>query len=163
MILFQRMKFSAQEEYGLRCLIAIARKGPDGAMTIPEISREEGLTTSHVAKLLAILRKAGFVKSTRGQLGGYTLAKTTDKMVLRDVLEALGGRLYYSSFCLRHSGVERECVHETDCNLKPLWASIQAAVDTVVARYTVADVMSGSIPEPLVTMSPVRPERVSAR
>ncbi|ARU39689.1 hypothetical protein CCB80_00435 [Armatimonadetes bacterium Uphvl-Ar1] len=63
------MKFSAQEEYGLRCLIALARKGVGQSMTIPEISDQEGLTSSHVAKILAILRRSGFVASTRGQSG----------------------------------------------------------------------------------------------
>lgn len=152
------MKFSAQEEYGLRCLLAIAKEGPDGSLTIPEISRMEGLTPSHVAKLMAILRKAGFVKSTRGQLGGYTLAKDTRRMKVKDVLECLGGRLYHEGFCERHSGIEPECVHGSDCLLHPLWTNIQLAVDNVVSRYTVHDILEMAIPEPLVLYSAV-PQR----
>jgi Rrf2 family protein len=148
------MKFSAQEEYGLRCLIAIAREGLDGSMTIPEISRREGLTPSHVAKLLAILRKAGFVRSTRGQLGGYTLGMTPGEIHLGAVLEALGGRMFSTGFCERHSGNEPECVHETDCLLSPLWSSIQHAVDNVINRYTLEDVLEVRIPEPLIPLSP---------
>lgn len=147
------MKFSAQEEYGLRCLIAIARQGDEASLTIPEISRMEGLTPSHVAKLMAILRKAGFVKSTRGQLGGYSLAKDTAKMRIQDVLECLGGRLYHEGFCERHSGIEPDCVHEGECLLRPLWTNIQDAVDVVVSRYTVADVINQDIPEPLVHLA----------
>ena len=51
------MKFSAQEEFGLRCMLQIARLGPDGSLTIPEIAKNEGMSTTHVAKLLMILRK----------------------------------------------------------------------------------------------------------
>ena len=86
------MKFSAQEEYGLRCLLQIARLGPDGSMTIPEISRIEGLTPTHVAKLTMILRKGGFLSSTRGQAGGYALARSPEKIIVGEVLEALGGK-----------------------------------------------------------------------
>lgn len=149
------MKFSAQEEYGLRCLIAIALEGPEGSMTIPEISRKEGLTPSHVAKLLAILRKAGFVRSTRGQLGGYTLGKDPAEIPINKVLESLGGRLFSTGFCERHSGNEPECVHESDCLLSPLWASIQHAVDSVINRYTLADVLDQTIPEPLISLAPM--------
>ena len=69
------MKFSTQEEYGLRCLLQIARKGPGGSVTIPEVSRLEGLSQTNVAKMLMILRKEGFIVSTRGQSGGYAISR----------------------------------------------------------------------------------------
>ncbi|MCG9895818.1 MAG: Rrf2 family transcriptional regulator [Fimbriimonadaceae bacterium] len=149
------MKFSAQEEYGLRCLLAVARQGDQASLTIPEISRMEGLTPSHVAKLMAILRKSGFVRSTRGQLGGYQLGMAPEKMIVKDVLESLGGRLYGDGFCERHSGIEPECVHEGDCLLRPLWLQVQHAVDVVLVRYTVADLLDESIPEPLLVLGAV--------
>ena len=87
------MKFSAQEEYGLRCLLQIARLGPEGSLTIPEIARHEGMSPTHVAKLLMILRRDGFLASTRGQQGGYALALPPEKTYVGDVLASLGGRL----------------------------------------------------------------------
>src|SRR4051794_21206060 len=98
------MKFSAQEEYGLRCLLQIARLGEGGSMTIPEISRVEGLTPTHVAKLTMILRKEGFIRSTRGHGGGYTLARAPEQIAVGEVLAALGGKLYDEEFCNRHAG-----------------------------------------------------------
>ena len=128
------MKFSAQEEYGLRCLLQIARL-PDGeSMTIPQISEVEGLTTTHVAKLLMILRKEGFVKATRGQLGGYTLAMPAEEIRVGDVMAALGGKLYDEEFCNRHAGQHHICTHAVDCSVRSLWQVIQEAVDGVVNR-----------------------------
>ena len=63
------MKFSAQEEYGLRCLLQLGRQAEKGSMTIPEISSAEGLSGPYVAKLMRVLRQGGFVQSTRGQVG----------------------------------------------------------------------------------------------
>src|SRR2546423_4611370 len=83
------VKFSTQEEYGLRCLIQIAKQGPDGSLTIQEIGRRAGLTTPHVAKLLMILRKSGFITSTRGQSGGYTIACQPATVLVGDILAAL--------------------------------------------------------------------------
>src|SRR5215472_8505783 len=85
------MKHSAQEEYGLRCLLRLAREGELGSLTITEISLAEGISSHYVAKLMRILRRGGFVKSARGQAGGYTLSRGADQIVVGEALAALGG------------------------------------------------------------------------
>lgn len=145
------MKFSAQEEFGLRCLLQIARLGPEGSLTIPEIARNEGMSTTHVAKLLMILRKDGFLVATRGQQGGYALARPADKTYVGDVLATLGGRLYDDGFCDRHNGAE-ECRHHVDCSVRSLWQSIQSAVDNIVATLTLTDLLESKDVAPNVTL-----------
>ncbi|MEI7985533.1 MAG: Rrf2 family transcriptional regulator [Armatimonadota bacterium] len=135
------MKFSAQEEYGLRCLIQIARKGPQESMTIPEISKLEGLTTTHAAKLMMILRKEGFITSVRGQSGGYSLARSPQEIKISDVLHSLGGRLFDAEFCGKHSGALDICTHAVDCSVRSLWQVIQQAVDSVIEHLTLADML----------------------
>ena len=54
------MKLSAQEEYGLRCLLRLGAQGDGGNLTIPEISRIEGISPEYVAKLMRILRREGW-------------------------------------------------------------------------------------------------------
>ncbi len=98
------MKLTAHEEYGLRCLLQIGKQWPEGSLTIPAVSRLEGISIPHAGKLLQMLRQDGFLKSARGQAGGYTLALPPDRIVIRDVLAALGGRLYEESFCRGHKG-----------------------------------------------------------
>ena len=66
------MKLSAQEEYGLRCLLRLGAQGDGGSLTIPEISRTEGISPEYVAKLMRILRQGGLVTSARGATGGVT-------------------------------------------------------------------------------------------
>jgi len=101
------MKLSANEEYGLRCLVRIGYAGQ--GLTIPEISQAEGVSTAYGAKILRVLRKGGFVKAARGKDGGYTLARPAEEIVISDVMEALGGRLFESSFCDSHSGMNAIC------------------------------------------------------
>ena len=135
------MKFSAQEEFGLRCLLQIARLGAEGSMTIPEISRVEGMSTTHVAKLMMILRKTGFIKSARGHQGGYRLARPADQIRMSEVLEALGGKLYDDEFCGKHRGVNEICTHAVDCSVRSLWQVVQTAVDQVLDNITLADML----------------------
>lgn len=154
------MKFSAQEEYGLRCLLQIGRTGPGGSLTIPEISKLEGLTQTHVAKLLMILRKEGFVSSTRGQAGGYTLARPAKEISVGDVLEALGGKLYDEEFCGKHAGQLSICTHAVDCSVRSLWQLIQGSVDRVLDPLSLADLIESG-DRPNVTLF-AKPQRVRA-
>ncbi|MBS1717295.1 MAG: Rrf2 family transcriptional regulator [Armatimonadetes bacterium] len=133
------MKFSAQEEFGLRCLLVIA-KSPK-PLTIPEVASIEGISQTHVAKMLALLRKAGFVTSSRGQVGGYQLARPANEIRLNDVLYSLGGKLYDDEFCRRHRGQLSSCSHDIGCTIRGLWDSVQQAVDHVLAPLTLADMV----------------------
>jgi Rrf2 family protein len=137
------MKLSSQEEYGLRCLLQVARQAPLGSMTIPEIARTEGLSIPHVAKLMRLLRRGRFVTSVRGQAGGYKLARTPDHINVGEVLAWLGGRLFEPSFCAIHSGMAKLCTHTVDCSIRSLWQSMQLVVDQVLGKVTLSDLLGG--------------------
>jgi Rrf2 family protein len=135
------MKLSSQEEYGLRCLLRVGREGTAGSASISELSRAEGISEPNVAKMMRILREAGFVNSTRGQAGGYALSRPADEINVGHVLAALGGRLYEPSFCDTHAGVERLCTHMPDCSIRSVWRMLQTAVDQVLGRITLKDLL----------------------
>ncbi len=137
------MKLSSQEEYGLRCLLEVARQAPLGSMTIPEIARIEGLSIPHVAKLMRLLRRGRFVTSVRGQAGGYKLARTPDCINVGEVLAWLGGRLFEPSFCAIHSGMAKLCTHTVDCSIRSLWQSVQLVVDQVLGKVMLSDLLGG--------------------
>jgi len=130
------MKLSSQEEYGLRCLVQLGRHADGRVLTLPELSRLEGVSVPHVAKIMRVLRKAGFVRSTRGQSGGYTLARSAAEIPVGEALAALGGRLYDGTFCERHGGSQRLCMHLSDCSIRPVWKQVQDLVDEVLSRLT---------------------------
>lgn len=135
------MKFSTQEEYGLRCLIRIAKARSPNGLTIPEISELEGLSTAHVAKLLRILRLGEFIESSRGQTGGYKLAHPPEEIIIGDILAALGGKLYESSFCDIHSGIQNICTNSIDCSIRSLWSKVQSLLDSVLGKLTLKDLL----------------------
>lgn len=135
------MKISAQEEYGMRCLLRIGSSNLPEGLTIPDISQMEGLTPANVAKLLRILRLGGFIESARGRSGGYKLAKPTDQIVIGKVLAVLGGRIYNNTFCDSHTGMNPVCNRIIDCSMRSLWSSVQDAVDVVLGRITLKDML----------------------
>jgi len=137
------MKLSSQEEFGLRFLLQMARQGEAASLTIGELSRLEGVSAPNVAKIMRVLRRTGFVTSTRGQAGGYTLARRVEEITIGEALAALGGRIFDPTFCERHAGLERLCSHVTDCSVRSVWRLVQGAVDQVLGRLTLKDLLRG--------------------
>lgn len=133
------MKLTSHEEYGFRCLVKIGSSG--GALTIPEISDAEGISQAYVAKLMRILRKGGFVRSVRGNVGGYSLARPAGEIVVGEVLAVLGGKMFETDFCESHSGQSKICTHSTDCSIRTLWKRVQVALDDVLGKTTLQDVL----------------------
>ena len=130
------MKITAQEEYGLRCLLRFARAGVAQSLTLPEIAKEEGLSVPYAAKLLALLRQAELIVSARGRNGGYHLAAAPSQIGVGTALLALGEPLFDDpDYCLRHAGTETDgaCVHRDGCTLRALW---QRSTSAFAARST---------------------------
>jgi Rrf2 family iron-sulfur cluster assembly transcriptional regulator len=134
------MKLTSHEEYGVRCLIRLGQEGLGGRLTIPEISNAEGVSEAYVGKLMRMLRLGGLVTAARG-IGGYSLARPASQIVLGDVMAVLGGRLFEDDFCESHTGQMKDCVRRVDCSLRVLWRTVQAAVDDVLRRTTLQDLL----------------------
>src|SRR5215475_5281179 len=135
------MKLSANEEYGLRCLVRLGYAGEGGSLTIPEMSHAEGVSPAYAAKVLRVLRKGGFVKAARGKEGGYMLARPAEEIVIGDVMDLLGGRIFESDFCASHSGQAAICTRSVNCSVRSLWRAIQGAVDQVLRKATIRDLL----------------------
>jgi Rrf2 family protein len=137
------MKISAQEEYGLRCLLKLAQ-AENQALTLPEIAAAEGLSVPYVAKLMAVLRDAGLIDSSRGRTGGYRLARSSEEIGLGSLLLVLGDPLYdEGGYCQRHSGIAADgvCVHQNACSLKTLWSTLEQWMRGTLNQITLADLM----------------------
>jgi Rrf2 family protein len=101
----------------------------------------EAVSQAYAAKLLRVLRKGGFVKAARGKDGGYTLARPAEAIAIGDVMDALGGRIFESSFCDSHSGRAAICTRSVDCSVRSLWRAVQVAVDQVLSKATLRDLL----------------------
>jgi Rrf2 family protein len=87
------MKISKRGEYGVRALCHLAGRQGQGLTHIREIADSEDLPCKFLEGILLALKRAGFVKSRRGNEGGYALARSAETIMLGDVLRALDGPL----------------------------------------------------------------------
>jgi Rrf2 family protein len=139
------MKITALEEYGLRCLVQLAKAQKSGksGMSIREISEAEGLSIQYVSKITAHLKKANFITATRGVKGGYALAKTADQIHLADISVSLGNVMFDSGFCFDHSGSESTCVHQLDCSIRSVWNVVSNKLRSIMEEIKLSDIIAG--------------------
>ncbi|MEA2204187.1 MAG: hypothetical protein QOE77_963 [Blastocatellia bacterium] len=135
------MKISAQEEYGLRCLVQLARAEAEGeSLTLAQIAEREGLSVANAGKLLWILNKAGIVQSQRGTKGGYSLARAASEIRLHEVIRILDTDTV-DSFCKTHAGVMDVCVHTSDCGIRPVIVGLHEVVQKALSEITLAQLV----------------------
>lgn len=140
------MILTAQEEFGLRCALTVARAGedPDGvpvSVTLGHIAESEGLTPAYAGKIMRLLVQSGLVESTRGRSGGYRLTRSAEAVTAAEVVHALGGKMYDGEICSRSASGTGLCVHNNDCAVRSLWSGLQAMVDVFLARITLRDLV----------------------
>jgi Rrf2 family protein len=143
------VKITAQEEYGLRCILQLAREevnGPQGStLLVRDIAEREGLSVAYVEKLLWTLSRSGIAESVRGPKGGYRLTRSCSEISLGEVMRVLGGIPSEEEICSQFTGNQETCVHHDGCGLKPVWASITDFVHSVFDTVPISALLNGTI------------------
>ena len=135
------MKISAQEEYGLRCLLQLARADVLGeTLTLAQIARREGISVANAGKLMWILTKAGLVQSQRGTKGGYHLARPASEIHLNQVIRVLDDERV-DTHCKTYTGVLDACVHTGDCGIRPVILELHQIVDNALSEITLSQLL----------------------
>jgi len=134
------MKISAQEEYGLRCLVQLANLQGGESLTLPQIAELEGISTANAGKLMWLLNKAGFVNSTRGTKGGYYLSRPAGEIRLNEIIKVLDEEVL-SAHCDSFTGVMDKCVHTGDCGIRPVIVGLHEIVENALSKITLAQLV----------------------
>ena len=141
------MKVTAQEEYGLRCILQLARHHSRDPVTGRQIAESEGISLDYVSKLLMILRRSGLVRSVRGIRGGYALEKEPPSISLGEVMRALSSEDGVvltspdSHMCEHFSGHLEACAHLNACAIRPVWTVLARYLSGVLDHISLADLL----------------------
>lgn len=134
------MKISAQEEYGLRCLLQLAMLAGGESLTLPQIADREGISVANAGKLMWLLNKAGFVSAIRGTKGGYSLARPSSEIRLNEVIKVLDADAV-ANHCQSYKGVLETCVHTGDCGIRPVIVGLHEIIQEALSQITLAQLV----------------------
>lgn len=128
------MKLTTKGRYGLRAVIDLAVYAKDEPVSLAAVAERQSISINYLEQLIAKLKKAGIVQSTRGAQGGYTLARAPEEISVGDILRALEGTLNPVE-CLETDG-ETPCASADFCVTKYVWKRISDSInDTVNAIF----------------------------
>ena len=130
------MKLSTRARYGLRALIDLGQHSTEEAVSIQSIAQRQNISVGYLEQLMALMKKAGLVKSSRGALGGYRLGREASDISVGEILRVLEG-----VDCAGNDG--GSCEGADLCVAKYVWKrindSITQAVDSMMLEQLIEE------------------------
>lgn len=131
------MRISTKGHYGLKAMFDLARHYGTTPVPLKSIAERQNLSVQYLEQLIAMLRKAGLVKSVRGARGGYILAQDPREVRVGDVIRALEGSVAPVD-CVDEFN-PKECDQADYCITRIVWEKIRNSLTEVMDSITLAD------------------------
>lgn len=87
------VKLTSRSEYALLALICLARRVSDDYVSGEAIANEQGIPAKFLQQILLVLKHGRYVQSSKGQHGGYRLAKEPKDICLAEIVRLFDGAL----------------------------------------------------------------------
>lgn len=131
------MKFTAKEQYGLRAMAELAQHYGRGPVPLSVVAEAQGLSLPYLEQIVAPLRQAGLLRSTRGAHGGYELARAPEAITAGDVIRALEGSILPIT-CVDDCNTTF-CEREDVCATRSVWEQVRDRLIETLDSITLAD------------------------
>jgi Rrf2 family protein len=135
---------SSRADYGMRALLVLTEayaEDPRRLVKSDAIAKGQRIPQKFLEVILSQLRQAQIVKSQRGALGGYRLARDPSTISVADVIAALDGPVG----AVRQSRAEDLAYEGAAAHVRDVWVALRASMNHLLQRLTLADIASGAI------------------
>ena len=132
------MKISTKGRYAVRVMLDLALNTTGECIKVKEIANRQGISEKYLEQIIAVLNKAGYVKSVRGAQGGYRIAKEPKEYTVGMILRLTEGSLAPVA-CLEEGA--DECERCDTCETLEVWKKLYDAINNVVDNVTLADLV----------------------
>ncbi|MBU0468269.1 MAG: Rrf2 family transcriptional regulator [Candidatus Omnitrophica bacterium] len=131
------MKLSTRGRYGTRLVLDLSIHYGRGPILLKDIAKRTEITEKYLWQLIAPLKNAGLINSTRGASGGYELAKNPKQISLKDVIYVLEG-----SMCLVDCVDNACCCSRSEtCVSRDIWMDISEKITQTLESNNFADMV----------------------
>ena len=131
------MRISTKGRYALQIMLALTRYERGRNVTLKEISEAEGISVKYLEQIIPSLKRAGFLRSLRGNSGGYSLARSPEQITILDIIDAAEGTLAPVP-CLETS--PNTCAWAGDCATVKIWEGLFDTVKNYLGGITLDSV-----------------------
>jgi len=128
------MHMSTRGRYGVRLMVALALNYGNGTTLLRDVSRREGISEKYLGQIVIPLKNAGLILSQRGSRGGYALARPPEAITVKDVVEAIEGRIA-AVLCVSDPAA---CARATSCVATGVWKKLSEDIERSLSSFTLA-------------------------
>ncbi len=133
-----RLKLSSRSEYALLALVHLSRNIDKGYLPVQAIAAAQGIPPKFLEQILLTLKRGRYVRSVKGQRGGFCLAKPADRITLAEVIRLFDGALAPTESASKH--FYETTPIETERKLLRVFKEIRNVVSVRLEATTLADV-----------------------
>lgn len=127
---------STKGRYALSVMIDLAIYGKGRYVTLKEIAGRLNISEKYLEQIISLLSKAGYLRSLRGNNGGYMLMGDASKYTAGDILRAAEGSLA-PIVCLK--GENNSCDMQDHCATLPFWENYYKVINDYVDSVTLRE------------------------
>jgi len=131
------LKISTKGHYGVQAMFDLAQHYGEGPISLKSIAERQDLSEHYLEQLIAVLRKAGLVRSVRGAQGGYILAREPADIKVGDIIRVLEGPIAPVE-CVNREDPE-QCLKAEFCITKNVWEKVKTSIEEVIDTISLAD------------------------
>ena len=131
------MKLTTKGRYAVTAMLDLALHYEQGAVTLSDIARRQGISLSYLEQLFARLRRNGLVDSVRGPGGGYNLAMPPSSISVAKIVIAINENIDAT-----RCGGEKNCDGEERCLTHNLWEDLSHRIHDFLDGITLADLVN---------------------
>lgn len=130
------IKISTKSRYALRLLIDLCQHQDVDVVSLRDIAYRQKISKKYLEQIVADLNIAGYLRTTRGHAGGYTLAVDPATITLADVMRAVETNMEMMP-CLDD---DRLCEQSGNCVPRSVWDGLRKVIFDYLESMTVKDV-----------------------
>ena len=132
------MRVSTKGRYALRIMVDLAEHNTGEYIRLKDISERQGITLKYMEQIMPLLTRAGYVRSYRGNSGGYMLARRPEDYTAGDILRVTEGSLAPIA-CIEDD--PNVCERREDCTTVIFWEGLWKVINEYVDSITLADLV----------------------
>lgn len=132
------MKVSTKGRYALRIMADLAMHSNGEYIRLKDISERQAITLKYMEQIMPSLTKAGYVKSYRGNNGGYMLARKPEEYTVGEILRSTEGSLSPLA-CIEDT--PNQCPRKEECTTLAFWEGLWKVINEYVDSITLADLI----------------------
>ena len=136
------MRVSTKGRYALRIMVDLAEHYSGESIRLKDIAKRQNITLKYMEQIMPLLTRAGYVRSFRGNSGGYMLSKAPEEYTVGDILRVTEGNLAPIP-CIETD--PNLCERRAECRTVVFWEGMWKVINEYADSVTLADLAHSDV------------------